>query len=426
MINTKVLFIDDEENVLNSITRLFRKEEDYELIVTADPKEALSKISNDNFAVVVSDQRMPTMDGVTFLEKVKDISPDTIRIIMTGQMDIQSAIKAINNGAVYKYLTKPWNDDELKNSIRQAVFQYHLITENKLLQDIIQKQNVELREFNESLEKKIEERTKEIILLNKKLENSFLGSIRLMSELNEMHSPVFGNHAKRVTALSKEIARMMEISEQELIEIEVGAAMHDIGKIGISPLILNKKDELRTVNERSIYHTYVLKGEKIAQLIPDLKNAPLFIRHHHENYDGTGYPDRLKGNKIPLGARIIAIVNAFDVFLNSKNDFHKSTPETALHQIKLQAGKYFDPAIVKVFESWLQNHLLRADLGHEEIEIPINDLAEGMILSKPIQSSHGYLLSKNTLITEKHIQTIKSMQETDPIEDKVYIYRKTK
>ena len=424
MSKAKILFLDDEINILSSLQRVFRNEEDYDLTVCSTPGDALAFLKDSYFNVVVSDQRMPGMDGITFLHKVKEISPDTLRIIMTGYSDIHAVIDSINKGAVYRYLTKPWDENELKISVKNAVFQSHLIHENKELQDTIFEQNMKLKDLNGSLELKVAERTKEIVSLNRKLEDSFLGVVRLMAQLNEMASPLFGNHAKRVTAFSKEIGKTLGLGSKELLELEVAASLHDIGKLGIATDVLLKNDALRTAHEKTVYQSHVLRSEQVAQMIPGLENVALFVRHHHEKFDGTGFPDRLKGKQIPSGARIIAVADGFDYALNSKENFHSVTPMTAMHHIQLLSGTHYDPDVIKAFTAWFNNYTKKSDPLQNEIEIMEKDLLEGMVLSRDLRSSRGLILTKDSVLTEQHIAAILDTHKVDPIIGGIYIYRK--
>ena len=162
----KILMVDDEAGVLSACQRALRNEE-YELVVTTSPEEALRKVASELYAVVMSDQRMPVMEGAQLLEKVREISNDTVRIMLTGYADIQAAMDAINRGEVYRFLTKPWNDDELRLTLRQAVAQFKLVTENKRLQVLTQEQNAQLTDLNQNLEQKVVERTEEISRLKR-------------------------------------------------------------------------------------------------------------------------------------------------------------------------------------------------------------------------------------------------------------------
>ena len=199
--NPKVIFIDDEPQILKAFVRLFRKD-DIDLFTTTSPEEVCDLVQTETVALIVSDQRMPEMEGTKLLEHVRDLSPATIRIILTGYADKEAAIEAINQGSVYRFLTKPWNDDELRNEVKRAIDEYTLRQENRRLQELTLSQNEELRDLNQNLELKVKERTEKVTLLNQQLKQGFIGSIRAMAQLGEMHSSDLGEHAKRVTVIT--------------------------------------------------------------------------------------------------------------------------------------------------------------------------------------------------------------------------------
>ena len=419
----RILFIDDEENILNSLRRLLHNE-NYLIHTTTSCEEALNLVKAEHFSVVVSDQKMPGMLGTELLEKIRSLVPDCIRVILTGYADIQSAIEAINKGAVYRFISKPWNDDELKLVLRQAVMQYLMIQENHELSDLIQKQNMELKELNQNLEKKVEERTRAVLLLNQRLENSLLKSVRMLSELTEMHSSMMGHHAKRVAVLSREVAKRMNFTPRDIFAVEMGATLHDIGKIGVSEIILSKSRDKMTSEERKIYMSHPIKGDTLARLMTDDERIPLMVRHHHEYWDASGFPDKLAGKNIPVGAMIISVADYFDLLMNSKNAFQQSTPENTLKIISAKRGIWFDPEVVDVFIKMVQD-VRNKNESDMELEVLFKDLIPGMTISRDLVTSKGILLlSRNTEINLINLQKIKQYQEMDPILNGIFIFRK--
>lgn len=418
----KILFIDDQVNVLRSLRRLLRREP-YDITVTDSAKEALEHLRTGAFAVIVSDQRMPLMQGTELLEQARDLAPNTVRIILTGYTDIDAAIEAINKGAVSRFLTKPWKDEELLLALKQAVEHHHLITENQRLQQLTQKQNEELIGLNENLEKKVEERTQQVTQLNQQLEKSFLGSVQIMATLSEMSSPVIGSHAKRVASLCRDVAQKMEIKGQELIQLFVAATLHDIGKVGLDTEALQKSPQSCTPREQEIIQSHVVRGEAILGKVQNLEQAAKLIRHHHENFDGTGYPDHLISTDIPLGSRIIATVNAYDHALNNPGNYRSTTPGSALNRVQSVSGKTFDPEVVNA----LSDHLAISGLFEQdnlEIEMRLQDLRSGMVLSRELKTARGVLLlQKDSVIQQEQLERIRKFQETDPITEGIFIYR---
>jgi response regulator RpfG family c-di-GMP phosphodiesterase len=418
----KVLLVDDEVNILTSCQRTLRKE-DYEVVISPSPDEALQLITYNKFAVVVSDQQMPQMTGTFFLEKVKQASPDTIRIILTGHADIEAALDAINRGSVYRFLTKPWNDDEFRLTIRQAVSQYHLMAENVRLNNVTKKQNQELRDLTQHLEQRVYERTQEISGLMQQLEQSLLGTVQILAGLAEIHSLVIGSHSKRVAALAREIGIRMGMSGPELLELEIAAKLHDIGKILVPPDILEKSEADLTQEEKEILLAHAVKGAAMVRMVPNMGKTPLLIRHHHERVDGTGYPDGLKGKEIPLGSRIIKAVSAFDRALNIRSIFQSTTSNMALLMIQSKTPDDLDSKIVQVLTNCIEER--RSDRG-EEAEVCIKDLMVGMAISRDVRTAQGILLlQKNTLLEEQHLEKLYAFQETNPFADIIYVYRTT-
>src|SRR4030042_5326384 len=165
----RVLFVDDEENIRRSIKRLFM-EESYEILTANSGEEALKLLKDhQNIGLIVSDQRMPGMQGVDLLKQATDLSPDTLRIMLTGYTDINAAIEAINKGGAYQYITKPWKDDELIQIVRDGVYRYSLIRENKRLTELVKRQNEELRQWNDQLQSRVQEQPIEIRETQKQL-----------------------------------------------------------------------------------------------------------------------------------------------------------------------------------------------------------------------------------------------------------------
>lgn len=418
----KVLFVDDEKNVLSSIQRLMHKEE-FNVTVTDSPEEALCYLADDSYSVIVSDQRMPSMDGSKLLGKAREISPDTIRIILTGYADTEAAIEAINRGAVYRFLTKPWNDEEMRLLIRQAVSQFELVAENKRLHELTKKQNEELKDLNQNLEQKVQERTREISGLNQELQKSFLGSIKVMAGLAEMHSSVIGNHSKRVALICKEVAEKMGLSGDELLHVDLASMLHCIGKIGVPSAILNKSESELKKGEREIIQRHVIQGEAIVRMVPGLENVARYIRHHHENFDGSGYPDRLRGEYIPLGSRIIAVVDAYDKALNTRTVFESTTPQKALQSVLTRSSTFYDPGVLTVLQGCLSENRLETNDG-VEVEVRVEDLREGMVLSRELRTSRGVLLlPRESVIKQSHLAHIQKYHESDPFVEGIFVCR---
>lgn len=326
--------------MLSSITRLLRN--DSIICHTAqNGAKGVEIFQHHNIGVVLSDQRMPHMDGVTFLEKIREINPDAVRLLLTGYSSRANAIEAINRSGVFMYLTKPWNTDELRTVIDRAFTHYRLKMENKRLLELTQSQNESLRSLNLHLEDLVTERTSE-------LHTAVRTGILMLSHAAEAKDDVTGGHILRIAELTEKTCLTMGMNPMEAEEIGFFSIMHDVGKIHIPDFILQKKGKL-TEEEYRIMKNHTVAGEKIIGESKFYAIARQVARHHHERWDGSGYPDCLSGEQIPLTARIVAVVDVFDALTNER-PYKKAWPkDRALEEIASLSGKMFDPSVVDAF-----------------------------------------------------------------------------
>lgn len=428
----KVLFVDDEENILRSIKRLLI-EESYETLTAGSGEEALKLLRNhQDIGLIVSDQRMPGMQGVDLLKQASEISPDTLRIMLTGYADINAAIDAINRGGACRYITKPWRDDELIQIIREAVHRYSLTRENKRLTEIVRKQNEELKSWNDQLQYFVQEQTieiqnknKELQEMNRKLRENFKKSILAFSELIELRNRAVRNHSKNVAEISLKVATKMAVSGEEMEILTAASLLHDIGKIGIPDVLLLKDFEEMNPDEQKEYMLHPIRGQIAVDSIEDLRRAGTLIRHHHEWYNGTGFPDGLREKEIPLGSKIIAMADFVDrTFGKIQGD---NAFELTLNKVKEELDKRFDhklyPYLEASFKEIYSNILPKT--GEIEMELYPIDLRVGMVLSKDVRSGTGLLLlSKGMKFNEINIQSLKRYYQLDPSKKGIFVWVK--
>ncbi len=427
-----VLFVDDEENILHSLRRLLM-DEDFE-VMTAPSGEKALKILTDNpdVALIVSDQKMPGLTGVDFLEQARKIAPDTLRIILTGYADINAAIDAINRGGAYRYVTKPWKDDELIQIVKEAIQRYSLIKENKRLTGIVKKQNEELQKWNAQLEYFVQEQTLEIQKkneelqgLNERLKNNFKNTILAFSGLLELRDSGAGNHSRNVAEISIKVAKESGLSGEETESIMVASLLHDIGKIGIPDVLLRKNIDEMNPEELQVYTQHPVRGQTAIDSIEDLRKAGLLIRHHHEAYNGMGFPDKLKAENIPLGSRIIAIADFTDRTIRRFTG--DNAVEFTLNKVKEELGKKFDYKLYPLIKTHVSGIYAKILPGTSmvEMEFYLKDLRPGMIISKDVKSGTGLLmLSKGMKLNEKSIQSLKRSYQLDPSRSGVFVWIK--
>ncbi|OGW61284.1 MAG: hypothetical protein A2Y48_02485 [Nitrospirae bacterium RIFCSPLOW2_12_42_9] len=415
-----ILLVDDEENILNALNRVLRRE-GFRIVTATSGNQALLTMDKEKITLILSDCRMPGMDGIALLAEVRKRTPDTIRMMLTGYADMETSMAAINRGEVYRFITKPWNDDELKLIIKDGIHQYELVQENRYLHELTQKQNLILKDLNSNLEQKVSERTREVEMLFKELEQNFFDVVRVFTGLMELKSPYLGGHAKRVAALSRRLAEKIGLPTDEVLNIEVAALLQDIGTLGFPDKILKKKENELDIVEKALLQQHPSLGQTALQQIKKLSDICLIIRHHHERYDGLGYPDNLRGEMIPAGSRIIAIADSFDTLVNPWESHERYSADRAIHELEKEAGKSFDPNYVYKFIELLKD-VKHEVTGADSIEIDISELKEGMILASDIKTRRGLLLiASGEVMQTSHLAKIKNFQRIDPVVTKILV-----
>lgn len=435
-----ILLVDDEVPILKSLQRLFRKT-GYRMLLANSGREGLEilKKEKETVALIISDQRMPEMNGAQFLEHAKGIVPDALRFLLTGYSELSSLADSINKGEIHRYITKPWEDEDLLTLARQAVEQYQLKKENLRLTELTKRQNQELSEFNKTLEQKVEERTRELQQKQKELEASLYNSIRSFTSLLNMNVSGLGEHGRRVSLLSAKMAEQLKLPEEKVSQIELAGLLHDIGKLGLSPNLITYNTQDWTEDEEKQYHRHPVQGQQVVQFINQLGNVGLMIRCHHERYDGQGFPDGLSEAKIPLGARIITVADAYDKIMNFEVDaknlieaYFSESPkksrdlprktllhEAAIHHLKQNAFTRYDPDLIKSLLAIFEQMKL---IKESETLVSVAALKAGMVLSNALYSVKGhFLLAKNTKLLQEHIPKLVALHNINLIEAKIPI-----
>jgi putative nucleotidyltransferase with HDIG domain len=425
----KILFVDDEENILRSLQRLFMDEE-VEVLTASSGAKGLEILAKETgVGVIVSDQRMPEMAGVDFLEKSKAISPQSIRILLTGYADVNAAIDAINRGGTFRYLNKPWNDEELVHTVKGALQMYRLLTENKRLAAIVKQQNAELKKWNTELESIVQEQTMElqksydsVRVSNSRLRVNFKNTIVAFSGLIELRDKRMRTHSRNVAEVSVNVAKQLGLEGEEREAVMVAGLLHDIGKIGIPDIMLAREAEQMNFAEREEYLQHPVRGQAAIDRIEELREAGLIIRSHHENYDGSGFPDGLKKADIPLGARIVALADHIDKRL--RKGAGATGFEILRKDVELLKGAFFDPKLIPVVleQAEVFYKKIRPRTDHLEIELLPNDLQEGMEASRDVFSGTGILLlTKGTVLVGSSIMLLKRYYDLDPPNQGVFV-----
>jgi putative nucleotidyltransferase with HDIG domain len=335
----RILVVDDEDSIREIVSSMLASA-NYQCRQAASGLEALALLdSGEEFELMLSDLMMAGLDGIGLLEKTKERYPDMPVVMVTAVHDISVALTAIRNGA-YDYLLKPFEREQLLNTVRRAL-------ENRRLK-------LENRAYQTNLEALVQQRTEQLRQALGNLEKSYDVTLEALGDALDLRDAETEGHSKRVTAYTIAIARAMEIPKEQIAVIARGAFLHDIGKMAIPDAILRKPGAL-TPDEVTIMKEHAFLGYKMLQKIPFLQEASEIVYSHQEKFDGSGYPRGLKGEQIPLGARIFSIADTLDA-IRSDRPYRPARPlAAAKKEIDAWSGRQFDPEIVKVFNELPDN-----------------------------------------------------------------------
>ena len=318
--------------IYSVIARRLAKE-GYACVMANNGREALGHFYKDNFSLIISDIRMPEMNGLELMRNVKAVRPNMMFIIMTAYPEIEMAVEAIRLGAT-DFIIKPVDLELVVFSVKKALEQ--------------KKMEEELESYHTNLKRLVEERTSKLQRALLVVKKTHLDSVKVLAGAIDAKDPYTRGHSDRVRKMSLRIGMKMGFGEERLENLVFGALLHDIGNIGIKDEILQKKG-LLSPEEYQYVQQHPLIGVKIVEGIDFFKDKIPMIRNHHEHFDGSGYPDGLIGEVIPLEARVIAVPDAFDAMTSLRPHRQAMPIEDVFLEMEKGKGKQFDPWVLEVF-----------------------------------------------------------------------------
>lgn len=419
-----VLFVDDEPNILASLRRLFRSS-GYKVLTAESGPAGLLVLEQEPVDLVVSDMRMPDMDGARFLELVRQRWPDTVRLLLTGYSDIDSILAAINRGEIYRYITKPWDDNDIMLVVRHALERRALELEKDRLEALTRSQNEQLKSLNQSLEAKVAERTAELLAsrdtimeANKKLKSNFITTIKIFSGMIEMRGGSLAGHSRRVADLARRIAVKLGLGATETQEVFIAGLLHDIGKIGFTDELLGLPVNLVVGDNLGLFRKHPVRAEQLLMPLEDLRGVAGVLRSQMERFDGGGFPDGLAGELIPLGARILALASDYDNLQLGALVQRRVLEADARQLVYDSAGKRYDPAVVAAFRALLEGDPVERV---RDLAAVAAYLKPGMVLSRDLVSAEGLmLLSADHVLDERNVQQVRDFEIKNDV--RLYIW----
>jgi len=337
----RLLIVDDETEVRSVLRDLLCGA--YQCAEAASAEEAVARLRDDVFELVISDITMSGMSGLEMIPHVKAISPDTVIVMISGMQTIESAINALRLGA-FDYLMKPFDLRQAEAAVARAL-EYHELVAAK-------------RRYENHLEELVEQRTAELDQALDSLENAYRTTLQALTAALETRDAETHGHSERVVTFSLRLGRECGLNAPQMKALEFGSLLHDIGKIGVPDAILRKPAKL-TDEEWVRMREHPLHGQQILRGIEFLKGAAKVVAQHHEKWDGSGYPLGLKTEEIDICARIFSVADAFDA-ITSDRVYRKGRPyEAAAKELNEWAGRQFDPKVVEAFhrvppEDWAE------------------------------------------------------------------------
>ena len=343
-----ILCVDDEPNILSALKRALRGG-GHSVLTATSGAQALTLLEQLPVDLLISDMRMPGMDGTQLLEQVQQRWPQVVRILLTGHAELDSTVAAINRGRIFRFIHKPWDEGDLLGAVTEGLSRLALQREKDRLEALTQLQNEQLRGLNGELEARVEVRTAELKDANTRLKANYLKSIKVFSNLLELRGGQLAGHGRRVAETARNIARAMALREEDVLHVFVAGLLHDIGLIGAADKLLAKPVSRYSAEEMSLYREHPANAEQSLLALDDMQPALQIIRSHHERFDGSGFPDRLRGEEIALGARILAVADAFDDLHNGHVAETDVSPAEARTLMRHARGAQFDPEVLDVF-----------------------------------------------------------------------------
>jgi putative two-component system response regulator len=336
-----ILLTDDDPRIQKTL-RLVLEKSGFTVYIASDAREALGMLDDHQFYpdCILLDIRMPQMEGTAALPIIRDKAPFVPVIMLTAMTDLETAVDTMRKGA-FDYITKPVRKMQLIETINKALGHRSILLENERL-------TRENQEYQKNLEQKVEQRTHELMEAYEKLKNTNLETVKVLAETIEAKDHYTRGHCNRVRMLSIRLYNTVQPDGNELRSLEYGALLHDIGKIGISENLLHKTAKLSD-EERQLFQMHTEIGETILHTVEFFTPCLTIVRHHHEWYNGNGYPDKIKGEKIDLITRIVSIADAFDAMTSTRPYRNALSLGSAIQELKRGRGTQFDPHLVDTF-----------------------------------------------------------------------------
>jgi response regulator RpfG family c-di-GMP phosphodiesterase len=411
-----ILIVDADPVVLNALKETLEREK-HHVVACSSPLKALALLEDRSFAVIISDQRMPEMQGLDFLIESRRLHPHTSRILVTAVLSLPTIVDAVNRGEIFRFVAKPWLREELLATVRNAIQRHDLIAHNEELQARTQALNAELISANAQLEQRVREAEREHLAIEaarKELAGRYDSSLELCRRILNAYDPLLGGEARVLVEYADKLAETGPFTPAERHALRSASWLCDVGLIGISRELLRifrTAPARLTERERTNLCNHPIHSQTLAALVDPRVEVGEAIRHHHERFDGLGYPDGLAGERIPWVARCLAVAVGF---------VESGLPKQAgIDRLLSLSGKAYDPEAVRLFLKVSE----LVTLPRQVREVLLDELEPGMILANGIYSPHGLLLiGEGQSLGPATITKIRNHNQIAPISQRLLVY----
>ncbi|MBW8830445.1 MAG: response regulator [Burkholderiales bacterium] len=423
-----VLAVDDEPNIVSALRRTLRSR-GFTVHIALGGAEGLQVLETQPVDAIISDMRMPEMTGAQFLQAARRKMPEAVRILLTGYSDITSTIEAVNNGEIFRYLSKPWDDDVLLSVLHDGLERKRLARERDQLLALTKEQNAQLAAHAEQLEQKVQERTKDlqkatddVKAAHARISADFQGTLKVLSTILEQRPGLTGGCARRVADHVKNLGPRVGLCGEELQDTIYAALLEDLGKLTFSEKWLTTPLHALTGRERDEFMKHPLNADSYLMSLQSLRGAGRVLRCLYERWDGKGMPANLKGDAIPLGSRVLRAASEYERLRAGSIETRAFSHQDACNWLKNGSDTRFDPKVSQALVALLNEESSAVPTR----KLPVSGLKAGMVLAQDLTAGIGVLLlSKDHLLDDTMIRRLDSFQRRVGKDIEVTVYRST-
>ncbi len=408
-----VLVVDDEPNILSALRRLLRAN-GYQVLTATGGSPALTLLAQAPVDLIISDMRMPEMNGAEFLRRSREIVPGAVRILLTGYADIGSTIDAVNNGEIFRYISKPWNEPVLLRTLRDGLERKLLERERDRLLVTVTAQHAQLKGHAELLEQRVAERTQALTLAHADLQSAhdrahegFLSTLRLLSHLLDQRAGLARGCGRAAAALVQAVGSRLGLAAGTVQDAVHAALLEDLGRLGLPDRLLDNPLHALAPDERQRLQLAPLMAEEHLLAMPALAGAGRLLHHLGERWDGAGEPDGLRGTSIPAGARLLRVASDYQRLMAGCIERRCFTDPEARRWLGHGSGTRYDPAMVDAVVGWLvESQAAPASRAR----LPVGRLQPGMVLARDLTAGNVLLVPQGRALDATLIAALAQLE----------------